>query len=105
MFEQTVWVGRSGKQYKYQVYHLNDKFDAVPANYIFVKEVEPGWFIPIYFGQTSDMSKVRENHPKWQCILQNRATHLCVHKSSRDELRRVAEANNLVLKYKPVCND
>ena len=47
MFERTIFVGQSGKEYKYWIYALDDKFGSTPANYVFVREVEPGWFEPI----------------------------------------------------------
>jgi len=105
MFERTLFVGQSGKEYKYWIYALDDKFGSTPANYVFVREVEPGWFEPIYIGQTKDIHReIFENLPRWQCILKNRPTRLCVHRSRNNELERLAEVNDLIQRYRPDCN-
>lgn len=106
MFERTVFVGKSGKEYRYWIYDLDDKFGSTPANYAFVKEAEPGWFEPIYIGQTKDIHReVFASLPKWQCIQQNHPTRLCVHRNSKNEPERLAEVDDLIQKYHPLCNE
>lgn len=106
MFERTVFIGKSGKEYRYWIYDLDDKFGSTPANYAFVREVNPGWFEPIYIGQTQDIHRESfTSLPKWQCILKNHPTRLCVHRSSKNEAERIAEIDDLINRYHPSCNE
>jgi hypothetical protein len=105
MFERIAFIGQSGKEYRYWIYDLGDKFGSTPANYAFVREAEPDWFEPIYIGQTKDIHReVFANLPNWQCIQQNHPTRLCVHRSSKHESKRIAEMNDLINRYHPPCN-
>lgn len=104
--EKTIlWTGLSGKDYKYLIYDLNAEHEQMPANYVFVKETQGGSYIPIFIGQTKDISEPFQNHPKWTGIVASGATHICVHKSSPNERVRKAEESDLINNYKPVCND
>ena len=106
LYPSTVFIGNSGKQYLYWIYEIGEKTGSNPANYVFVKETKPGWYEPVFIGQSSNIKgEVFENHPKWQCILRNQPTQICVRKSSKNEAERVAEVNDLVQKYKPDCNE
>lgn len=106
LYASTIFVGSSGKEYKYWIYEIGEKAGSKPANYMFVKESSPGWLEPVFIGQTSDIKgEVFENHPKWPCILRNQPTQICVHKASKHESERVAEMNDLIQKYKPDCNE
>ena len=101
---QTVtWPGQSGKQYTYEVYRIGTNFNKVPGNYIFAKQTVTGW-IPIYIGETSDLSQRFDNHHAMPCIKRNGATHIHAHKSSSDANVRRAEESDLIKRWKPSCN-
>ncbi len=99
------WEGRSGKAYEYHIYPLNEKHDAVPANYLFARKTEKGTFTPIYAGETGDISERFDNHHKMPCIKREVATHLCTHKGSRDKSTRQQEESDIIDRWKPPCND
>ena len=110
--DRTIkWTGQSGKEYGYAIYKLDETYKAVPANYVFVKEITaaqgstPALFNPIYVGQTSDISQRFENHRKMPCIKRDGATHICVHISSEDEAVRLAEESDIIKQWNPPCND
>jgi len=104
--EPTIlWSGQSGKEYKYWISDLNSTFKQSPGNYIFTKETQPGRFVPIYIGQTSNLSERLENHDHLPCIRRNGATHICSHTSSNDEATRRAEEDDLIQHWSPICND
>lgn len=106
MAEQTInWLGQSGEKYLYHIYDLGTQMDAVPANYIFARQTEAGRYVPIYIGQTADISERFDNHHKMPCIRKNGATHICTHKSSTNEKERKAEEADLIAYWSPVCND
>lgn len=106
MAEQTIeWVGQSKTKYKYWVYKIGATFKKAPANYVFAKETDPETLLPIYIGETEDISERFDNHHKMPCILENGATHICVHKSSDDKKVRCEEESDLIANYHPICND
>lgn len=98
------WPGQSGKEYHYWIHKLGTNFKKVPGNYIFVRETEDN-HVPIYIGQTSDLSERFDNHHKMPCIKKNKATHIHAHTSSESEEKRLAEETDLVKRWNPVCND
>ena len=101
--ETYDWEGLSGKSYKYYIYQAYN-FKAEPGNYIFAFESPSGGWIPIYIGETSDLSERFDNHHKAQCIRDHGATHIHVHLSSDDENVRLEEEKDLIGLYQPPCN-
>jgi len=57
-----VWTGQSGQNYRYTVYMFGTVFGPGPANHIFAHETRPNQFMPIYIGQTDDLSEPFDNH-------------------------------------------
>lgn len=103
--QKTIeWQGQSGKSYKYWINRLSPNFVAKPGNYIFAKEVSPGRFMPVYIGQTGDLSERFENHHKAACIRSNGATHIHAHTNTAGEASRLMEEADLVARWKPACN-
>ena len=101
--ETYNWEGLSGKSYKYYI-HPICSFKAAPGNYIFASKSFSGEWIPIYIGQTSDLSERFDNHHKATCIIDHGATHIHVHVSSDDENVRREEEQDLIDLYQPPCN-
>lgn len=100
-----IWRGQSGREYRYySVYKIGAIFDAAPGNYVFAEEFRPGIFLPIYIGQTSDLSERFENHHAMPCIQCNQATHIHVHRNDRGEKARLAEEFDLIVRWDPPCN-
>jgi len=100
---EVVWTGISGKKYTYWLYKIGTTFNATPGNYIFCKQTEKT-LTAVYIGQTGDLSERFDYHHKMPCIKRNEATHICVHKSSKDEDVRKTEENDLIVNYNPICN-
>lgn len=98
------WIGQSDTKYHYWIYPIDTTFDAVLGNYIFAKEIRSQEFIPIYIGETGDLSERFDDHHAMPCIRRNGATHIHVHKSSEDQEVRRAEESDLIAKWNPVCN-
>lgn len=99
-----TWQGQSGKSYKYWVHRLPPNFVAKPGNYIFAREVSPDRFVPVYIGETSDLSERFDNHHKAQCIGRNGATHIHAHVNSGGEMARRSEESDLIARWRPTCN-
>ncbi|MCI0432583.1 MAG: hypothetical protein L0271_02880 [Gemmatimonadetes bacterium] len=99
-----LWTGKSGQKYRYTVYMFGTVFGPGPANFIFAHESRPGHYVPVYIGQTGDLSEPFEDHVALECIKQRRVTHIHVrHSDAREELRR-AERSDLILAWNPPCN-
>jgi len=101
--ETIIWVGASGKKYKYWIYAIGTEFSAVAANYIFAKETSTGKYSPIYIGQTGDLSERFDSHHKMSCIKSYGATHIHSH-TNVNEQDRLDEEADLISNYNTPCN-
>jgi hypothetical protein len=99
------WPGQSGKEYPYQVYPLDTSFQSVPANYIYAKQSESGYWVPIYIAQTRNLNQRLEDYEKQGRAIQDGATHILVHISNGGHADRCSEERDLILCWKPPCND
>ena len=102
--ETINWPGRSGQNYRYFVYPIGTSFKDVPGNYVFAKRTYNGSLVPIYVGQTGNLSERFDNHHKMLCILRNGASHICVHESSTSVAVRMAEEQDIIVRWSPPCN-
>lgn len=98
------WSGQSGTNYKYWIYPIGTSFKDSPGNYIYSKETKPGYWSPVYIGQTNSLQNRLSNHEKESCSKRNGATHIHVHLSG-NETSRLNEEKDLVVKWKPTCNE
>lgn len=103
---QTIqWEGRSGTRYTYWIYPRGTKFnDGQPGNYIHSKETRPGFWAPVYIGQSKDLNVRLANHENRECVDSHGATHIHVHLNTACEEARLAEEKDLILKWQPACN-
>ena len=100
------WPGKSGKTYRYWIHPLPPNFKAAAGNYIFAKETSPGngkW-LPIYIGETKDLSERFDDHHKMGCIKRNGAMHIHAHTNDNEQARLDEEAD-LIANWNPPCND
>ena len=106
MSAKTIqWAGKSGKTYLYYIYEIGHGLKAEAGNYLFAKETNPGYWKPVYIGQTGDLDQRLENHEKEDCALENGATHIHAHLNHAGEAARKAEEKDLILQWQPICND
>ncbi len=99
------WPGQSGKEYSYEIYSLDTSFQPLPGNYIYAKQAEDGTWIPVYIAQTRDLHQRLEGHVRVDDAVQNGATHLHAHYCSAGQASRCSEERDLILLWKPVCNE
>ena len=98
------WEGASGSKYGYWIYKIGTTFKDAPGNYIYAKETRPGYWSPVYIGQTSSLANRLADHEKEACATRNGATHIHAHTGSDSEQVRRAEERDLIDKWDPVCN-
>jgi len=102
--ETNVWIGASGKQYKYSIHSLDTSFMEEAGNYIFAKISPQYQWVPVYIGQTKDLNRRLENHEKEACAKRHGATHIHAHLTSGGEAVRLAEEADLLKKWNTDCN-
>jgi hypothetical protein len=66
--------------------------------------VKRGQYVPIYVGQTADLSEPLSSEATLRCVTEGRATHVHVRFAGEDEAARIAECEDLVASLKPPCN-
>jgi hypothetical protein len=99
-----LWTGQSGQKYRYTVYMFGTAFGPGPANFIYARELRAGQYVPVYIGQTQDLSEPFEEPLALECMKQSRVTHIHVrHSDNREEVRR-AERSDLISIWNPPCN-
>ena len=100
-----MWLGISGKEYKYWIYPIGTSFKPVAGNYIFAREIKPNEWTPIYVGETDNLQRrLTPEHEKMPCITHYGGTHVHTHASSDDEATRKNEEADIMDKWNPPCN-
>jgi len=100
-----LWPGQSGTKYGYEIHPLDAAFRPLPGLYIYAKLLADGDWIPIYIAQTRDLHQRLEGHVRLADAIANGATHLHAHYSTEGQGARCTEENDLVHRWRPVCND
>ena len=67
-------------------------------NNIYSKESQPGYWRPIYIGQTNSLETRLANHEKETCVVSHGATHIHTHTSTSNEAIRINEETDLIKK-------
>lgn len=98
------WPGLSGQTYTYYIFPIGTFLKDVPGNYVFAKESRPGFWTPIYVGETGSLAERFDNHHKMPCIKANGATHIHAHESNTNALVRRTEEQDIINRWNPPCN-
>ncbi len=98
------WPGKSGRSYTYKICKLPPDFKALPGNYIFAKEIGPTKWLPIYIGQSTDLSAPFDHHHAMPCIQKYLATHIHAHANFGSLADRRVEEQDLIARWNPPCN-
>jgi hypothetical protein len=102
---QTIdWPGQSGRTYRYWLNSMADGFMAVSGNYAFVKILPNGNAIPLYFGESDDLSRRLTQHEIWPQAVRLGATHVMSHTTPTGYLSRLDEERDLIARWNPVLN-
>jgi len=98
------WQGNSGRSYRYEFVDMSLPFRAVGGNYAFVRHLPNGNFIPLYFGESGDLSQRMPGHKVWAKALSFGATHAMAHATPAGYLSRLAEEQDLIAYWNPALN-
>ena len=99
------WPGYSGKEYQFEIHDLNSAFQTLPGVYIYARLLPDGDWDPVYVAQTRDLHQRLEGHVRQDDAVANGATHLHAHYCGAGQGARCAEEKDLILRWRPVCND
>jgi hypothetical protein len=99
------WPGQSGKDYQYEIHPIDTGFKSLPGNFIYAKQSEDGTWVPIFIAQTRDLHQRLEGHVSVADAMANGATHVHIHYCTSGQAARCTEERDLILLWKPLCND
>jgi hypothetical protein len=100
----TEWIGQSGRSYTYWIRPIGTELKNFPGNYIIAKTAFLGDWLPIFIGQTEDLSEDFDQHDKADCIRREQATHLHAHVNNGGQEARLTEETDLIARHSPPCN-
>ena len=107
MADQTVdWTGKSGKTYRYwfTASITAEHLMAVEGNYMFVKQLPNGNWLPVYIGQCDDFKCRLPGHERIAEAERLGATHVMTHTTPAGEAARLAEERDLIAFWNPPLN-
>ncbi len=99
------WSGQSGKEYRYEIFPLDAGFKSLPGLYIYAGQAEDGTWVPVYIAQTRDLHQRLEGHVRMDDAVANGATALHAHYCEAGQAARCNEEHDLILHWRPVCNE
>ena len=99
------WAGQSGKEYQFEIHPLDASFQPLPGVYVYAGQAEDGSWVPIYIAQTRDLHQRLEGHVRKDDAVANGATYLHAHYCSAGQAARCTEEHDLILRWRPVCNE
>jgi hypothetical protein len=98
------WPGISGKTYRYWFSTFNDSFKDEGGNYMFVRQLPSGNFLPVYIGVADSLQKRLSNHERADEAKRLGATFVMTHTTPAGEAARLAEEKDLIAYWHPVLN-
>lgn len=98
------WPGQSGKTYRYWSSAFTDTFKDAGGNYMFVKQLANGNYLPVYIGQADSLKNRLPNHDRLEEAKRAGATFLMTHTTPAGEAARLAEEKDLIQRWNPVLN-
>lgn len=104
----AFFYGESGNEYQFDIYSSDTNFRNIGAIYIFCKiSVDKDlnlMIVPLYIGETGELGKRIDNHEKWECVIFEGCTHICV-KTISGRKARLEMEKDLRHNYSTPCND
>lgn len=98
---------RSGNSYEFRAYILGHAFKRIPAVYIVMeRRIEPGKapvYLPVYAGETNDLSSSLSSHPKEECFTAHYANTVAALREP-DAGARGRLLSELLSALSPPCN-
>jgi hypothetical protein len=100
MTDTIDWLGKSGKTHRYWFLDLNLPIKNEPGNYMFIKRLPNGNWLPVYIGQADSL----RNHERLAEARLAGATHAMSHTTAGGEQDRLDEERDLIQYWDPPLN-
>lgn len=105
---KVKWTGSSGQVYRFKVYPLGARLHNVSGLYVITRRrhnPEGGFrHLPLYVGQTEDVSQPFGQHHKAVQFKQRGANCICLQADDSED-SRLAKERDLIGAMHPACND
>lgn len=98
------WPGLSGKTYRYWTLDLNGPIKDVAGNYMFVRQLPNGNYVPVYIGQCDNLQGRCSTHERAADARAAGATLMMAHTTLTGEQARLDEERDLIQKWNPPLN-
>jgi predicted GIY-YIG superfamily endonuclease len=98
------WPGQSGKTYRYWSGELTGSYKDEGGNYMYVKRLANGNYLPVYIGIADSLKDRLANHDRLEEAKREGASLLMTHTTPAGELARIAEEKDLIQRWNPVLN-
>jgi excinuclease UvrABC nuclease subunit len=98
------WTSNSGQTYRYWFSQFADPLKDEAGNYMFVKQLANGNWLPVYIGQADSLKNRVTNHERLDEAKRAGATYVMTHTTPAGEQARLAEEKDLIQKWSPVLN-
>jgi hypothetical protein len=99
--------GASGAVYSYWKLDQPRKgasMQSVGGNYVFLKQLANGNYLPVYVGQADDLSNRLPNHERFDDAIRAGASVVVAHTTQAGESARLSEERDLIAKWNPILN-
>ncbi len=100
------WPGRSGRTYPYYFAYsiaARDLKDEA-GNYAFVRETKPGYWVPVYFGETGSLRGRLPTHELLAEAKKLGTTRVMTHVTPGGARVRQDEERDLIQRWNPILN-
>jgi hypothetical protein len=98
------WRGKSGTVYRYWFSGFADFYKVDAGNYMFVKQLPNGNYLPVYIGQAASLAARLPCHERIADAKKAGATLVMSHTTQGGEAVRLAEEKDLIQQWSPVLN-
>jgi hypothetical protein len=99
--------GKSGNEYAFDVWALDQAFNPVAAVYAVTRRYQNAALTyshdVIYIGETEDLSTRFNGHHNADCFKKHKANCICTHRDG-DSDSRLEKEDDLIQLHNPVCN-
>lgn len=104
MSEVVDWAGASGSKYRYWFLDIKGLIKDEAGNYMFVKRLTNGNYLPLYIGQANSLKNRLPSHERLSEAIRLGATHVMAHTTPGGEASRLAEERDLIQYWSPALN-
>jgi hypothetical protein len=96
--------GTSYPYYKLDAPRVASSIKAIAGNYVFLKRLANGNYLPVYVGQADNLQARLPTHERFDDAVRAGASVVVAHSTPNGEPARLAEERDLIQKWNPALN-